>query len=563
MRNPPAAPRPLGRHRSLWIASVVVLLALFALLVIRHPRFKSWRATQLATQAMIALENGEAEVAHSRAAAAFQLAPKNFTVLRAAARITASQRDPQAIGFYQSLAGSGVATGEDFAALAEVALDLGRFDVFEEGIQQALDRLPPGDPRLERLLGRYAWMNGDFTAAVAAFRQVAEDNPDSASAKLDLAAVLLASPELSARRTAPPIVEEAIRMDSNLSAPGLRLLGNSEGLSRDIRLDAVSRLLAIPDLPFEDKLDVLRMKVAIDPSLRESVAGDIIASTDLRDMDRRTAVARWLVQLGENQRAFELLPLQDAATRIDWFLVWLDAAAGLGKWREVELALERPGAALPESVRELFLGRALAAQGKPGSITHYERAINAAGGDLERLVYLAGYFNALDQVSLAERALKRLAEDPASARTAWGALIGLYRRQHDTPALLRALETMKSRWKNDPVIENDLLYLRLLTQRNLAQTVEAARAAALEHPQNVPFQITHALALLRQEKPAEAAAIFEGSDLQLGQLLPHQRAIFAAILAANGDEGSARDVAALIDRDALLPEEAELLPPKE
>lgn len=563
MRSPPRAPHPPGRYRAAWIVAALVLAAASALMVIRHPRFKSWRATQLATQAVAALERGEAETAQSKAAAAFQLAPKNFDVVRAAARVTAAQKDPQAIGFYRSLAKSGVATGDDLASLAEVALDTGKFDVFEESVQLALDRLPAGDLRVERMLGRYALMNEDFPAAISAFRHVAETTPESATAKLDLAAALLASPELSVRRTAPPIVEEAIRIQPDLTAPALRLLARSEGLLRETRLDAASRLLAMPDVPFEDRLDILRLQIAIEPSLRDPVVEDVVRSIDVSNLERRTVVAKWLVHIGENQRAFDLLPLQDASARIDWFLVWLDAAAGLGKWSDVELALERPGAALPESVRELFLGRAISEQGKPGSPTHYERAINAAGGDLERLVYLAGYFSAIGQFSLAERALNRLADDPASARTAWEALIGLYRRQHDTQALLRALGKMSVRWKGDPIIENDLLYLRLLTRQNLAQAAEAARAAATESPENLPFQITHALALLRQDRAGEAAAIFEGSNLQLGQLLPHQRAVFAAILEANGDRGSARDVANLIDHDALLPEEIELLPPKE
>lgn len=560
MRTPPKAPSPSRRYRAAWIATGLVLAAAAALLAIRHPRFKSWRATQLATQAVAALERGEAEIAQSKAAAAFQLAPGNFDVVRAAARVTASQKDPQAIGFYRSLARSGVATGEDFAALAEVALEAGRFDVFEQNVHLALERLPAGDLRIERMLGRYALMNGDFSAAIAAFRHVSDSDPDSATAKLDLAAALLAAPELSARRTAPSMVEEAVRIQPDLANPALRLLAGTEGLLRETRLDATSRLLATGDLSLEDRLDILRMRIAIDPSLRTPTVEEVIESTDFDTMNDRIVVAKWLVHLGENQRAFDMIPLQEAATRVDWFLVWLDAAAGLGRWSDVERAITRPDAALPAFIRELFLGRALAAQGKPGSAMHYERAITAAGGDIERLVYLAGYFSAIGQFSLAERALNRLAEDPASARTAWEALIGLYRRQKDTKALLETLERMESRWKGDPIIENDLLYVRLLTRQNLAHTAETARAAALEKPGNLPFQITHALALLRQDRAAEAAAIFEGSNLQLGQLLPHQRVVLAAILAENGDEGSARDVAALIDRDLLLPEEAALLP---
>lgn len=561
MNTPPkVAPHP-GQMRMAWIAGVLILIVILAVLVVRHPRFRSWRATHLAGEAIVSLEKGEAEAAQAKVGAAYQLAPRNFTVLRAAARVTSAQRDPQAINFYQSLADSGTATGEDYVGFAESALNAGRFELFETNIRLAIEHLPPADVRVERLLGRYALVNGDFAAATTAFRLIAEADPHSATAKLDLAGALLATPELSAQRTAPPIVEEAIRMQPDLTTSGLRMLAAATGLPRDTRLDAISRLLALDTLTFDEQLDVRRMEISVDPSRGENVIDIVIQTAAGADSERRAAIARWLVHLGRNESALELLPLREAQGRMDWFLIWLDATAGLGRWNEVERALSPTDAALPPSVRELFLGRSLAAQGKPGSTTHYEKAITAASGDLDRLIYLAGYFNTIDQPGLAERTLNRIAEEPAAARTAFEALIGLHRRQQNTPALLAVLERMERRWNTDPVVMNDLLYVRLLTDRNFVQAAEAARIAATKNPGVLPFQITHALGLLRLGRPAEAMSLFEGSNLQLAQMLPQQRAVFAAILAANGDESSARDVARLIDRGALLPEEIALLPP--
>lgn len=559
-RIPPRAVHVSRRSRVIWLIAVAVLGVGFGLMLTRHPRFKSWRATQLADKALASMAAGDTQTATNQAVAAYQLAPKNLTVLRAAARVTSEQGNPQGLIFYRTLAQTNTATGEDYLGFAKIALTLGAIDVFQENIQQAVRLLPPGDLRVEQLLGRYALLNGDHAAAITAFRTIADAKPASAEAKLDLAAALLSSPTDSLRRTAPPLVEEALKLEPGLAAHGLILLAGAGGLPPETRVEALDRLLAMRDLKLADRLEALRQKITLDPADRSRIVDEVAKIAVSGSPGEREAGARWLVQVRENQRAVEILPLEAAAARMDWLLIWLDATAGLGRWSDVQAALDRPDVALPDSVRELFYGRALDAQGKPFAQVHYEKALAAAGNDTERLFYLAGYFNEMGAHKLSIAALNKLTENPDFARTAYQGLIGIYRRMQDTRGLLELLERMYRRWPSDLAVGNDLRYLRLLTGTDIAEAVQSAREVATRNPGVLPFQMTLALGLLRQGRAEEAAGIFEESKIQIAQLLPQQRAIFAAILAATGDRNSAAGVANLTDRSQLLSEEAALIP---
>ena len=118
---------------------------------------------------------------------------------------------------------------------------------------------------------------------------------------------------------------------------------------------------------------------------------------------------------------------------------------------------------------------------------------------------------------------------------------------------------MAKRWPKDPAVLNDRNYLLLLQDRNVAQALEKSRNLARENPGLFPLKMTYALALLRSGRAEEGLNVFQNSPVQLVQLLPHQKAIFAALLAANGKREAATSIVSALSPAGLLPEERQLL----
>ena len=216
---------------------------------------------------------------------------------------------------------------------------------------------------------------------------------------------------------------------------------------------------------------------------------------------------------------------------------------------------------LEPALRDLYIARCYEAMGQNGQANaFFERAARTPTEDRELLFYLAGYFNQRGQIALAEIVLGRLSRDAVASRAAFEALVNLYRSRGDTRKLSDTLEDMTRRWPKDPAVLNDRNYLLLLQNRDIAQTLERSRTLALGSPDLFPLKMTYALALLRSGRAAEGLNVFKDSPIQLAQLLPNQKAIFAALLAANGRKADAASVVSSFNPAALLPEERQLLP---
>jgi hypothetical protein len=75
----------------------------------------------------------------------------------------------------------------------------------------------------------------------------------------------------------------------------------------------------------------------------------------------------------------------------------------------------------------------------------------------------------------------------------------------------------------------------------------------------LPHRTFLALARLKQNRAADALAVYENITVARGSLTPSALAVHAAVLAVNGKMDDAKKEAAQIKRDNLLPEERELI----
>lgn len=552
----PDFPR-FGKWRLALIILAVLVPVVAALLVLpRVPAVKSWRSDQLARQAVEAMDSADWARAHTKTIASFQLDPKNPNALRAAARLNAAAGMPQALGFYRTLLATGQATGDDYLHYSDSLLRSGSYPPFLAAVAEAGNRLP-GDTRVSLLLARYALVAGDWAAASNLLKGVLDSAEASAANKSLAAQILLSIPIPESRRLAA----EWLLDNPAEKNPDSRLLDAvlaTPGIPENLKNRAASAVEKLPGRQFNGRIEVAASRLRSNPGDAGQVFQELLG--EAKTIDDRRELASFFIRAGQNQRAIDLVPLATARTRRDLFLIWLDAAAGLGKWDEVLNILKSTQNPLEPALRDLFIARCHEALGQePLAGISFERAARSPTEDRDLLFYLAGYFNQRGRLPLAEVVLRRLTGDPLASRSAYEALLNINRIRGDSKELLEVLEEMSKRWPKDPAVANDRNYLLLLLNRDIARTLERSRLLEQGNPDLFPLKMTCALALLRDGRAAEGLKIFENSKIQFGQLLPGQKAIFSALLEAGGKHDAAVAVGAGLEKEKLLPEEKALL----
>jgi hypothetical protein len=139
-------------------------------------------------------------------------------------------------------------------------------------------------------------------------------------------------------------------------------------------------------------------------------------------------------------------------------------------------------------------------------------------------------------------------------------------------------------WPNDPAVQNDEAYLRLLlleesgaatagkngesqselttsnAQHAMVDEIEKLAEKLIQrNPASMPHRTLLALARLRQNRPADALGAYASIAAPPGALTPSARSVHAAVLLANGHHEEAEEEAAQVKREDLLPEERALI----
>jgi len=544
-------------NRRLLILGIVAILALllFAALFVapRVPAVKSWRADHIASRSLEAMDQRNWDEAQNLVASAFQLSPAGLKPLQAAARLNAAAYHPQTLAFFQSLVKHPDADEEDWLDYAESSLRFGSLSTFDE-ILPELQRRLPGDPRVRRLEGRRAILGGETQQGIELLRQVV-DTSATPSARLEYAMAQLESRNIATRQEALRELQEVGANSPELAGDAYTAILSQAGISPEERLSAISSLESIEGGNFSRRVQLAGERITLDPPSTDQVLAGL--QRDATTSDEKIELARLLVRLGREKQALDLVSLALARGSRAGFLVWLDATAGLGRWQEVLDVVESSPLPIEPILAKLYAGRALQELGKEAeAATAFRMAVTMPTEDYTLLFYLAGYLHQVGRLSDAELVLKRLERSPQAGRFAAEALVNIYRTNRDSERLLNQLSEISRRWPDDVAARNDTNYLNLLLDRNLATSIHAAKVLSEENPALFPLQISRALALAKNNQPDEALSVFERSQIQLDQLLPFQRAIFAGLLRRNGMSEAADGVIASIPSpENLLPEE--------
>lgn len=545
------------RQRILMLGLPFALL-LVVCVIFGIPRLSEWRARQFVAEANRLLTEGKLQEALNNATSAVQMQPQLPVARRAYGAVLLAAGVPEALPVLKDLVASPAAMNQDRLQLAEGGLRFGDLALAE---QIAINLLQHGSntPQALYVLARVRLAQQRPTDALQALTECIEAGGEPQAVIL-LARLKLASGTPEGVKSATDLLQPLTSRTDKDGLEALLTLVSSPALRSPDGLEWIKALRAHPEATDEQKLLASTAEIQLNPGSYIAVTRRTIEEFRLGSHEQRAQLARWLNQNREHKAVLEIIGPSEAATRSDFFLIRLDAMAGLGDWLEVSKLLRDDGLPLQSPIVLLYRGRAARETGEmQAASTFYRRAIIESANQPDLLWYVIGYLSRVGENEVLEQELGRLTENPATARQAFEALVPLVQKRRDANALRDLYNGMIQRLPADQVVQNDHRYFAALTGH--PPDLEGARSLVNAEPRMLAYRITLGLLLLKSGMPGEALDVFNGVTLEPARIQPYQRAILAAILGANGRDKEARELASNVPGDSVTMQEFELIRP--
>ena len=606
------------KRRRRVIVAVLIVVVLTAAYFAARPTFraiKAWQARRHADKAFAFIEQEKWTEARESAVAAYQLRATEPQAIRAVARYLSRTGQQQALEFWDQLEAKQSLNRDDLRDLTEIAIILGDTARAEAALERLLaaggDQQVPADwllaaritsqsaeparaqPYVDKILGdsrstdRQQFQAALIHAALpsgsaeetqqrraAVWSRIVKLSRSDSATGLD---ALLVLAQEAVRRMAKPAGSEGTNLeDTAQNGEGSISLASTPAEGNAARgavtpSDATQDLPSLPELadaierhPLAQpmhKLLAVDLRARADPSQSDPLIDGAVAQWKDSDRAGLAALTTWLNGKGQHERVLTLLPLEKALESAETFLQYVDALGGLGRWEEIRRLLENERFPLDPVVQRMYLARTNAQLGqKAASENNWLRAVEAAGAETHKLIMLAGYAEKNGAIAIAEQAYTAAAREAPKTRAAQQGRLRLAQAARDTRKMHNVLSEMLGIWPNDPAVQNDEAYTRLLLTdsanvEELSAIERVAEQLVQRNPASLPHRTLLALARLRQDRPVAALTVYDKIKIAPQSLSPSTLAVHAAVLHANGHTADARAKMQQVPVEALLPEE--------
>lgn len=542
----PTADKPRWKLLLIVAASVVVLAAVS--LPAGYHFFSGWRARDLARKAKASFESGNYRMAWLQLKSAQGMRANLPEVLRASAQIEAAFGRPEALGYYDKLAEQGSLESSDLEGRAMIAARLGTPEQFAQAVDAlaaAGNVTAAGNARVARQLRQ-----GDFDRAIGQAREAVALSDDP-SLKLSLAGLLRR--RYDAGKGAPSgndgllaATEMTQLIDAMQGTPradeALSLGLTAAWAPQNVLTRWADVALAQPKFDSHALLPAATWLIVSKQSTVSEINARLRPVFDTAPVGYRATYAQWLGQQGLPSEALTLVTAPEATESTSAFIARTDALLRLRKMDAVLQACEDARAVEPD-VLATNKARAEYEMGKNGAAS-LEAAIDA-GSKTRRLDFILPVADALGAGTLADERLAALCAQPEVADYVFRIARDRLPRRGRLLLLETAYQNAAKSDPHSPAVQDYGRYRRLLA----AEAVDASETASAiaREPAYVPARITHAWVLLDAGKPADALKVFDDITVFADKLPPGDRAVLAAVLAANGHSESAMGLVAEID----------------
>lgn len=521
------------------ISLPIVAVAAVVLGAASLPFYAGWRARDLISKAVASAKSGNIELALLQAESATGLCGRDPAVRRGSIFVRSIAGDPQAAALWTNLAETTVLTAEEALVRARVAATRAPDAEFDKAMA-CLEEVGLKH-RIAVFRAARALTRGNLAAAVDVTRDAVK-NGGGADEKLALLELLI--------KRYGPLLAHA----SAPSTEGRAAVAEMSGLVDDLchstcsrrALDLGLRLVPAPAPKAEEWARIALQDASPANASMLAAAQTMIrlGKGSARDFfcqlspvfagapaNQKAVFSRWLGSQGMWDQAASLLGARELASHAEAYLAKAEALAGAKCWTELLAISETEGSA-PSSLRLAFAAAASAGLGHPGRASAlFSEAVRTGlrDGRFPQVHRVADRIGAGGDI---DRELIRLCAEAAVAEEAFCAARKRFGRRGDSASLDAAWKNASEVVPRSAAVQDYRWRLQLLAGEEVdARETEIAVSRA---PADVGLRLTHALALLKQGRAADALASFHDLDVFVEELSPADRSVVAAVYEANG-----------------------------
>jgi tetratricopeptide (TPR) repeat protein len=551
-------------RRKLWWALVVT--GIFVLLLAGQTVWEKacgLHARKLAAEGEALAAQLRWPEALNKAKRALKETPGSARALRLTARALGAEHRIEAVSYWEQVCRTPEASVADREEFLQILLPLGKLDLAEKQINSLLKK---NEITLQtaRLAASFYERRGDKIRTVQFAREVLLREPNDEQMQFVLGRMLLSSTSSEEALVGRVLLNQLVVNHSLIAIEAIRLLAASDGLNAG---DAEICKLELSKSPWRNAADefvIADLEILITPYKKNKIIAEV-AARPRKSLEEKLLLGRWLSRRKEYGTILRELPIGTASLNRDLLLLHLDALAGLGEWRELEKVLAKKDINLEPILTALYQAR-VAKELKQSRIAQlrWEQVQDLAERNPAWLSYVGDYAARTGEIERAMAAYRISSRQAGGeARRAFEKMLALLEQQGDTKALRNLVKEICSAYPEDLAARNDLAYLNLLLIEDVSTSAESAVELVKEQPLFLSYRTTLALGYLRMQKNAEALALYKSGKIDWGKAQSSWRAIYATVLARNGERSKAEEIAKTINLGSLKKEEQLLLADRE
>jgi hypothetical protein len=456
----------------------------------------------------------------------------------------------------------GQASPDEILVLAEQSVAQRKTSITKEALQKLA---PHPSARRAIVEMRLTAMEGNPQAAVDLARASMKDFPPD-----DAEQILIATAEL-VLKTNPDVSQQILSPISKKNTANglaaLRLLANQQlniTGKNSIAPDAIAKGLA--NHPLRSNNDILlaaEIQILGNPAAKQATLADLANRFSTTNEEDQIQFVRWLNRRQYHQEAANFIGRDRALAKSDWLLIYLDAMAGLDRWNDIFTMLDaNTVSGLSDSIRLLFLARAAEKSGDQIKANENWREMQRTllYEKPEVVSFVAAYLARIGEMEEACKAYTILAQRRETALEGYLGLIRCTPKNSPALELIPVYNELLEIFPNLQEARSDLAYLQLLTNQNITDASFFAHESLKRSPNSLAAISVYALAQLKNGDPGQADAIYKDKQIAWSTAPDNWKNIRAAVLHAAGKKAEAEEIAAMIDKNQLRPEERALLP---
>ena len=523
-----------------------------------------WRANDLAGKALANVRAGNLPMARLQIMSAANLRPRDPGVRRAHIFVQSKFNDPAALALWEKLAAEVELTPAEIEERARLAARAGsdaQFACAVAALEESGHVEVAAGLRSSRML-----QSGNLAAAIDEARTAAGTSGD-AERKFDLLTILLlrhvpilnlpGAPPSAERKGA----EEIIALVDELQ--GTPVANRAIGAALGAFPQPADKARAWAEAALSDLspsnpalLPAVQFMIATGERKPQDYIAPLSAAFAGADDERSALFAQWLNQQRMWDETLSLITAKDAARNSFCFEQRGWALAGREQWTELLAMSEAPSQA-PDSLRLIFRGLAAGKLGKIGIAPKSLADAVRAGVREGRLPQTLAVLDSLGEGKVADPLLVEMCASPGLADNMFRVARDRFARRGQFGDLSAAFAAASKAAPDAPPVRDFRWRRRLLAGKAVNPDDTAAAVAA--SPADPQPRFTHALALLKAGRPADALGVFHDIDIFVERLPPGDKAIVIAIWQANGLDGHARSLRQSLHPDLLQSSEYALI----